>query len=256
MSIRAYRAYRPTEKEQRRSDGDRGSGDGDGRERSRAVQLSATVSTGSDKAQQPEDKREEPPEPAKGEEVSTAITTSITERRSSRSSLQLQRRKQRQQRHQQRHEQRQPQQEKKPEKTQLPVGYNLLATLVNFVALFLLEDPANRAPQRSKVAIIVDGTSNAQRHGSSQDVLPHPPQQETPASLAMRIAAALIVVLIVINVLVFAYASIMSSAEPPLRQLTDPPGGNPIYDIPARVFNVTVTSGDAENRTWDNVTQG
>ncbi|KAL3248468.1 hypothetical protein MRX96_056465 [Rhipicephalus microplus] len=143
----------------------------------RASVHSLSLSTGSDKAQPPEDKREEPPEPAKGEE-------------------------------------------------------------------------------RSKVAIIVDGTSNAQRHGSSHDVLPRPPQQETPASLAMRIAAAVIVVLIVINVLVFAYASIMSSAEPPLRQLTDPPGGNPIYDIPARVFNVTVTSGEAENRTWDNVTQG
>ncbi|KAL1482025.1 hypothetical protein MTO96_034057 [Rhipicephalus appendiculatus] len=78
----------------------------------------------------------------------------------------------------------------------------------------------------STSAIVVDGASNAQR-GSSRDVRPNSRQQDTPVSLAMRITAAVIVVLIVINVLVFAYASIVSTAEPPLRELTDPPGGQP-----------------------------
>lgn len=43
MSSCLARAYRPTEKEQRRSDGDRGSGDRDGRERSRAVNSARPV---------------------------------------------------------------------------------------------------------------------------------------------------------------------------------------------------------------------
>ncbi|KAH8028197.1 hypothetical protein HPB51_014152 [Rhipicephalus microplus] len=43
MSSCLARAYRPTEKEQHRSDGDRGSGDRDGRERSRAVNSARPV---------------------------------------------------------------------------------------------------------------------------------------------------------------------------------------------------------------------
>ncbi|KAL1485709.1 hypothetical protein MTO96_047244 [Rhipicephalus appendiculatus] len=79
-------------------------------------------------------------------------------------------------------------------------------------------------PQASTSAIVVDGASNAQR-GSSRDVRPNSRQQDTPVSLAMRITAAVIVVLIVINVLVFAYASIVSAAEPPLRGTHRPARG-------------------------------
>ncbi|XP_075526450.1 uncharacterized protein LOC142558176 isoform X2 [Dermacentor variabilis] len=70
-------------------------------------------------------------------------------------------------------------------------------------------------------------------------------QQDKPVSLAMRIATVAIIVFVIVNVLVFAYASIASSKLPPLRELTEPPGGNPIYKIPAKAFNLTGADGGA-----------
>nr|XP_054924662.1 sarcoplasmic reticulum histidine-rich calcium-binding protein-like isoform X2 [Dermacentor andersoni] len=120
-----------------------------------------------------------------------------------------------------------------------------------------------KCPQEQPTSTAAADGAPGARRVSWHEILPDAndddddaPQQEVPVSLAMRIATVAIIVFAIVNVLVFAYASIASSKLPPLRELTEPPGGNPIYKIPAKVFNATGAAGGARTDWAHNSTRG